>query len=125
MCLRFKIFIGYLVLIVFLVFTIYSFRKEQMIRSRLQDGEKELLHVRRLAEQTYASLLELSTQSETVSVWDEEDFLSYRNKRREVCLHLKEMQGYIQSSRGTGPHRFALHPVGTEGKSAGYRHANL
>ena len=100
MCLRFKIFIGYLVLIVFLVFTIYSFRKEQMIRSRLQDGEKELLHVRRLAEQTYASLLELSTQSETVSVWDEEDFLAYRNKRREVCLHLKEMQGYIQSSRG-------------------------
>lgn len=91
MWLRFKIFIGYLVLILFLIFTIYSFRKEQMVRSRLQDGERELLHVRRLAERTYAGLLELSTHGETVCVWDEDDLQVYREKRSEVCQHLKEM----------------------------------
>lgn len=100
MWLRFKIFIGYLVLILFLIFTIYSFRKEQMVRSRLQDGERELLHVRRLAERTYAGLLELSTHGETVCVWDEDDLQVYREKRSEVCQHLKEMQLYIHSEKG-------------------------
>lgn len=91
MWLRVKIFIGYLVLISLLVFTVRLFRDEQIKRGYLQASEAELLHVRNLAEQVYAGLLELATRAETVSVWDEEDLAGYRDKRTEVCRTLQEL----------------------------------
>lgn len=100
MWLRLKIFIGYLVLIVLLAFTIFLLRDEQLKRNRLQTDEAELLHARNLAEQAYAGLLELTTRAETVSVWDEEDLAGYRDKRTEVCRTLQELGPHIRSSSG-------------------------
>lgn len=100
MWLRVKIFIGYLVLIALLAFTVFLLRGEQQKRSRLQTDEAELLHARNLAEQTYAGLLELATRAETVSVWDEEDLAGYRDKRTEVCCTLQELEPHIRSSSG-------------------------
>ena len=100
MWLRVKIFIGYLVLISLLVFTVRLFRDEQIKRGYLQASEAELLHVRNLAEQVYAGLLELATRAETVSVWDEEDLAGYRDKRTEVCRTLQELGPHIRSSSG-------------------------
>lgn len=100
MWLRLKIFIGYLVLIVLLAFTIFLLRDEQLKRNRLQTDEAELLHARNLAEQAYAGLLELATRAETVSVWGEEDLAGYRDKRTEVCRTLQELGPHIRSSSG-------------------------
>lgn len=100
MWLRVKIFIGYLVLIALLAFTVFLLRSEQQKRSRLQTDEAELLHARNLAEQVYAGLLELATRAETVSVWDEEDLAGYRNKRTEVCRTLQELGPHIRPSLG-------------------------
>ena len=100
MWLRVKIFIGYLVLIALLAFTVFLLRSEQQKRSRLQTDEAELLHARNLAEQVYAGLLELATRAETVSVWDEEDLAGYRDKRTEVCRTLQELEPHIRSSSG-------------------------
>lgn len=100
MWLRVKIFIGYLVLIALLAFTVFLLRSEQQKRSRLQTDEAELLHARNLAEQVYAGLLELATRAETVSVWDEEDLAGYRDKRTEVCRTLQELGPHIRSSSG-------------------------
>ena len=44
MCLKIKIFSGYIILIFLLVLTICLFRKEQMKRNYLQQDEQELLH---------------------------------------------------------------------------------
>lgn len=98
MGLKFKIFIGYSILIAILAFTVYLFRKEQVKRNALQKDEKELSYAHRLSEQTYAGLLELATQAETVSVWDESDFSSYHDKREESCRKLQELKDYIHSS---------------------------
>lgn len=100
MWLRVKIFIGYLVLIALLAFTVHLFQDERLKRSHLQAGESELLHVHKLSEQAYAALLELATRAETVSVWEEEDMASYREKREEVCRTLQELRQYIRSSSG-------------------------
>lgn len=100
MWLRVKIFTGYLVLIFLLAFTVFLLRDEQQKRSHLQANKAELLHARNLAEQTYAGLLELATRAETVSVWDEEDLVGYRDKRREVCRTLQELGPHIRSSSG-------------------------
>lgn len=98
MGLKFKIFIGYSILIAILAFTVYLFRKEQIKRNALQRDEKELSYAHKLSEQTYAGLLELATQAETVSVWDEDDFSSYHDKREESCRKLQELKDYIHSS---------------------------
>lgn len=100
MWLRVKIMVGYLFFVVFLCFTIYYFRKEQMVRSRLQNSEHELLRVRKLAERTYAGLLELATQGETVIVWDHQDFALYRKKRAEVWANLMKLKSHFEPGKG-------------------------
>lgn len=66
MCLKIKIFSGYIILIFLLVLTICLFRKEQMKRNCLQQDEQELLHFWHLTGEAYAGLLDLATYGETV-----------------------------------------------------------
>ena len=65
MCLKIKIFSGYIILIFLLVLTICLFRKEQMKRNYLQQDEQELLHFWHLTGEAYAGLLNLATYGET------------------------------------------------------------
>ena len=83
MCLKIKIFSGYIILIFLLVLTICLFRKEQMKRNCLQQDEQELLHFWHLTGEAYAGLLDLATYGETVSVWDENDRSTYQKRRNE------------------------------------------
>lgn len=85
MGLKFKIILGYGILIVLLAVTIYLFRSEQVKRNTLLRNERELVATWQLTEQIYADLLELATEGEMVSVWKQEDYLSYRKKRTDIC----------------------------------------
>lgn len=94
MGLKIKIFTGYGILIALLAFTVCLFRKEQVKRNALQKNERELSCFHKLSERSYASLLELATQAETVSVWDEEDIRLYHDKRVETCNTLQALKDY-------------------------------
>ena len=85
MGLKFKIIFGYSILIVLLAVTIYLFRSEQIKRNTLLRNERELVNTWQLTEQIYADLLELATEGEMVSVWKQEDYISYRKKRTDIC----------------------------------------
>jgi len=85
MGLKVKIIFGYGILIVLLAVTIYLFRSEQIKKNTLLRNEKELVTTWQLTEQIYADLLELATEGEMVSVWEQEDYLSYRKKRTDIC----------------------------------------
>lgn len=85
MGLKFKIILGYGILIVLLAVIIYLFRSEQVKRNTLLRNERELVATWQLTEQIYADLLELATEGEMVSVWKQEDYLSYRKKRTDIC----------------------------------------
>lgn len=61
MWLKFKIFLGYTILMVLLVCIIVLFRREQIKRGSLHQDEWELVHIRNLSQQAYAGLLELAT----------------------------------------------------------------
>ncbi len=98
MCLKIKIFSGYIILIFLLVLTIYLFRKEQMKRNYLQQDEQELLHFWHLTGEAYAGLLDLATYGETVSVWDENDRGTYQKRRNEVCGTLQSLKQYVHTS---------------------------
>ena len=63
MCLKIKIFSGYIILIFLLVLTICLFRKEQMKRNCLQQDEQELLHFWHLTGEAYAGLLDMERRS--------------------------------------------------------------
>ena len=95
MGLRFKVFIGYSILIALLTFIVYLFRVEQTKRSTLQKDERELVYTRKLIERTYAHLWKLTTQAELVSVWREVDLERYRAKRKEVCDTLQVLKDYV------------------------------
>lgn len=97
MWLKLKILLGYVILLLLLVLTIHIFRKEQTRRNSLQQDEQELACIRRLAGETYAGLLELSTYGETVGVWDESDLGLYRAKKDSVCNTLQELKRYVNS----------------------------
>lgn len=71
-----------------------------MVRVRLQQDEQEIVHIRRLSGKAYSRLLDLSTLGETISVWDREDLLAYRNKRKEICENLQELKSHIHSATG-------------------------
>lgn len=94
MGLKIKIFTGYGILIALLAFTVCLFRKEQVKRNALQKNERELSCFHKLSEQSYASLLELATQAEIVSVWDKEDIRLYHDKRVETCNTLQALKDY-------------------------------
>ena len=98
MCLKIKIFSGYIILIFLLVLTICLFRKEQMKRNYLQQDEQELLHFWHLTGEAYAGLLDLATYGETVSVWDENDRSTYQKRRNEVCGILQSLKQYVHTS---------------------------
>ena len=98
MCLKIKIFSGYIILIFLLVLTICLFRKEQMKRNYLQQDEQELLHFWHLTGEAYAGLLDLATYGETVSVWDENDRGTYQKRRNEVCGTLQSLKQYVHTS---------------------------
>ncbi len=85
MGLKFKIVLGYGILIVLLAVTIYLFRSEQVKKNTLLRNERELVATWQLTEQIYADLLELATEGEMVSVWKQEDYISYRKKRTDIC----------------------------------------
>lgn len=89
MGLKLKIILGYAILITLLAVTICLFRREQIKRNTLLRNEKELVHTWQLTEQIYADLLELATEGEMVSVWKQEDYLSYSERRREICDTLR------------------------------------
>lgn len=97
MSLRFKIIIGYSILITLLVFIVYLFRQEQIKRSTLQKDKYELVYIRKLTERTYVQLLELTTQAELVSVWKDTDLDRYIAKRREVCDSLQVLREYVKA----------------------------
>lgn len=98
MCLKIKIFSGYIILIFLLVLTICLYRKEQMKRNCLQQDEQELLHFWHLTGEAYAGLLDLATYGETVSVWDENDRSTYQKRRNEVCGILQSLKQYVHTS---------------------------
>lgn len=98
MCLKIKIFLGYIILIFLLVLTICFFRKEQMKRNCLQQDEQELLHFWHMTGEAYAGLLDLATYGETVSVWDENDRSTYQKRRDEVCGTLQSLKQYVHTS---------------------------
>lgn len=95
MGLRFKIVIGYSILIALLVFIVYLFRQEQIKRSILQKDEREMVYTQKLVERTYVHLWELTTQAELVSVWKEADLERYCAKRREICDTLQVLRDYV------------------------------
>lgn len=92
MGLKFKIVLGYGILIVVLAITIYLFRKEQINRNTLHRNEKELVHTWQLTEEIYTDLLEFTTYGEMVSVWKKEDYLSYTEKRKRICDTLQVLK---------------------------------
>lgn len=97
MWLKLKILLGYVILLLLLVLIIHIFRKEQTRRNSLRQDEHELACIRRLAGETYAGLLELSTYGETVSIWEESDLGLYRAKKGSVCNTLQELKRYVNS----------------------------
>lgn len=97
MGLRFKMLIGYSILITLLVFIVYLFRQEQIKRSVLQKDEREMVYTHKLVERTYMQLWELTTQAELVSVWKENDLECYRVKRREICDTLQVLRDYVHT----------------------------
>lgn len=99
MWLKFKIFLGYTILMVLLVCTIVLFRHEQIKRGSLHQDERELVHIRNLSQQAYAGLLELATYGETVSAWDEDDFKTYQVNRYNVRGTLQELKQYVNTHR--------------------------
>ena len=56
MGLRFKILIGYSILITLLVFIVYLFRQEQIKHNTLQKAEQEMVYTHKLVERTYMHL---------------------------------------------------------------------
>ena len=98
MWLKFKILVGYLILIFLLSFTIYFFRKEQTKRIMLRQDEHEFVHFWHLAGEAYADLLDLATYGEMVSVWDENDRRTYQKRRNEVCGILQSLKQYVHTS---------------------------
>ena len=97
MWLKLKIFFGYTILILLLVFIVYQFRQEQMLRHMLRKEEKKLVTIHRLAEKSYIGLLDLSTHAEIAVTWDDDDLSEYSRKRRGVCDSLQLLKEYVHT----------------------------
>ena len=97
MWLKLKIFFGYTILILLLVFIVYQFRQEQMLRHMLRKEEKKLVTIHRLAEKSYIGLLDLSTHAEIAVTWDDDDLREYSRKRRGVCDSLQLLKEYVHT----------------------------
>ena len=97
MWLKLKIFFGYTILILLLVFIVYQFRQEQMLRHMLRKEEKKLVTIHRLAEKSYIGLLDLSTHAEIAVIWNDDDLREYSRKRRGVCDSLQLLKEYVHT----------------------------
>lgn len=97
MWLKLKIFFGYTILILLLVFIVYQFRQEQMLRHMLRKEEKKLVTIHRLAEKSDIGLLDLSTHAEIAVTWDDDDLREYSRKRRGVCDSLQLLKEYVHT----------------------------
>lgn len=95
---RIKVIIGYCALIALLAFIVYLFRQEQVKHNTSQKGEKELIHTRKLTEQTLVCLLDLTSQAELVSVWEETELKHYRTKRETICDTLQVLRDYVHTA---------------------------
>ena len=95
MGLKLKIFIGYVILILLLGFIIYLFRGEYTKRNVLNREMEELETMRDLTRTAYSSLLELASQGEIVSIWNESDLEQYRRKREGACQVLDELKSFV------------------------------
>lgn len=95
MGLKFKIFIGYAMLVLLLGFIIYLFRGERVKRDELEREMKELGVTRELTRKAYGCLLELASQGEVASIWSESDLWQYREKREKTCGVLKELREFV------------------------------
>ncbi len=96
---KFKIFIGYAMLILLLGFIIYLFRGERVKRDELKREMKELGVTRALTRKAYGCLLELASQGEVASIWSESDLRQYREKREKTCGVLKELREFVHVPR--------------------------
>ena len=96
---RIKVIIGYCALIALLAFIVYLFRQEQIKHNTSQKEEKELIHTSKLTEHTLVCLLDLTSQAELVSVWEETELKHYRTNREGICDTLEVLRGYVQIGR--------------------------
>lgn len=95
MGLKLKVFIGYIVLIFLLGFIIYLFRGEHTKRNMLNRDLKELEMVQELSRNAYSLALDLFSQGEVVSIWNENDLEQYRKKREKTCDVLSKLRAFI------------------------------
>ena len=98
MGLKLKIFCGYFVLVILSVFLIFLFYNEQAKKRMFRKSEQELTNMHRLVEKTYISLLDLASQAEMVSVWDENDFTLYQEKRKKTCSVLIDLKQNVRTA---------------------------
>ena len=96
--LKLKIFVGYIILMLLLGFIICLFRKECTKRNVLVHEMKELELVHELARNAYNLMLELSSQSEVISIWNESDLRLYRETREQTCEVLNRLRIFIHVS---------------------------
>lgn len=98
MGLKFKIFIGYFLLIALLIFVIYLFHGEQVKKSTLKKEEQELTDTQRLTEEAYLALFNLASHAEIVCIWEQDDLDLYHEKREETCKLLKSLKEHVHTS---------------------------
>lgn len=96
MGLKFKIFIGYAMLILLLGFIIYLFRGERAKRDELKREMKELGMMCDLTREAYSDLLELTSQGEVASIWSEGDLKIYRREREKTCAVLGKLRQFVR-----------------------------
>ncbi|WP_333491169.1 hybrid sensor histidine kinase/response regulator [Bacteroides eggerthii] len=97
MWLKLKICFGYTILVLLLVFIVYQFRQEQVLRHMLRKEEKELAAIHRLATKNYIGLLDLSAYAEIAITWNDDDLRKYSRKRYEVCDCLQLLKKYVHA----------------------------
>lgn len=98
MGLKLKIFCGYFVLVILSVLLIFLFYNEQAKKRIFRKSEQELANMHRLVEKVYISLLDLASQAEVVSVWDENDFTLYQEKRKKTCSVLIDLKQNVRTA---------------------------
>lgn len=97
MGLKLKISSGYLLLMFVLASIICLYQGEELKKDALKKEESELTDLHNLSQRVYTSLLDLSSQSEIVIAWTDEDFDNYRTKLGSLHATLKILKGYIHT----------------------------
>lgn len=98
MWLKFKIFIGYVIMTILSAVVLVLFHNEYDKKKILKSEKQELSDIRNLIQQTHMCLLDLSSQAEVASVWTKEDFDLYKIKQEETRRILVDLKFHIQSA---------------------------